>query len=81
MKQLYFKISNLSPWARRCLQTGLSFSALALWIGCLILLRAGSLQSANISAHLLAREMQTISVGILMVSVILTCFLEEHLST
>ncbi|MBE6955510.1 MAG: hypothetical protein E7449_06365 [Ruminococcaceae bacterium] len=81
MKRLYAKISNLSTWARHCLQAGLSCSAFILWLGCLILLRAGALQSTNISAHLLAREMQSISVGVLMVSVILTCFLEEHLGT
>ena len=81
MKQLYTKISNLCPWASRCLQAGLSCSAMMLWLGCLILLRAGSLHSGNISAHLLARELQTLSIGILTISVILTCFLEEHLGT
>lgn len=81
MKQLYCKISNLCPWARCVLQAGLSFCALMLWLGCLILIRSGPLESANISAHLLARELQSISVGILTVSVILTCFLEEHLAT
>ena len=79
--KLFRKISNLCPWARFCLQAGLSFSALYLWLGCLILLRAGALQSSNASAHLLAHELQSISVGILTVSTILTCFLEEHLGT
>ena len=81
MKQLYAKISNLCPWASRCLQVGLSCSAMMLWLGCLILLRAGSLHSGNISEYLLARELQTLSIGILTISVILTCFLEEHLGT
>ena len=81
MKQLYRKICNLCPCSRVILQAGLSFCALTLWLGCLILIRSGPLQSATISAHLLARELQSISVGILTVSVILACILEEHLGT
>ena len=81
MKLLYRKISNLCPWARHTLQAGLSCSTLMLWLGCLILLRAGNLHSGNISAHLLARELQSISILILTMSVILTCILEEHLGT
>lgn len=81
MKRLYTKLINLCPGARACLQTGLSVSALFLWMACLFLIRAGTLHSRNISLYLLAYELQQSSVGILMISVIAACFLEEHRST
>ncbi len=71
----------LCPAARNTLQFGLSLGALLLWCACLLLITSGSLCSANISEHLLARQLQSASLGVLFLSVICTSALQERLGT
>ncbi len=81
MKRLLHKLLNLSRPAYYALQVGLSASAVSLWLACLMLIKAGPLRIETLSRHLLARELQTTSIGILTITVIAACVLEEKCGT
>lgn len=77
-----FSRQLISAEETRCsLQIGCSISAFLLWIACLLLWRAGSLSSINVSSYLLAHQLQKASVGVLNICVIISGILEEHCVT